>query len=142
MSDKSTSDESRLKARQEARNRAQGRADQELRSYLEDAKRALNLAQALCSRIARSTDEEDAVLVDRARQNRVLLNGLQNQLGRVGTFKDSLSTDVDLLPESVRADMAREKNLRQRVADAARTRVRDTEQAVANVLQSLARGKS
>lgn len=126
-----------LKERQKARQAAKSPEDREFTACLEAAKRELDKAKGVCGRIARGSTEEEREMAGRARQNRVLLEGILQQLEKVASLKSALSIDIDMLPEDVQARMSREANLKRRVERESRKRTQATSRAVQNVLASL-----
>lgn len=125
-------------------------ADRELRSHLNDAKRALEKALRVCREVSSirpdlhaSTPEgvryaaEVQAQAKQAQQNHTQVRQALVQLERIGEFKSRISQDVDLMPEDVRASLSRE-SLRERVKEVSGIQKQATEQAVSNLLASLA----
>ncbi len=76
-------------------------------------------------------------MAGRARQNRALLESILAQLEKVTSLKSELMTDIDLLPEDVRAKMSREASLKRRAERDAKKRQQATQDAVQNILTGL-----
>ena len=126
-----------LKDRQQARRAAKSPADRELLACLAAAKRELDKAKGICGRICRSPEEGEQEMAGRARQNRALLESILAQLEKVTSLKSELMTDIDLLPEDVRAKMSREASLKRRAERDAKKRQQATQDAVQNILTGL-----
>jgi hypothetical protein len=138
-----------IRDRREARLGALTSEDRELKSHLNDAKRALERALSVCSKVkdvrpmANPTTPEEIrqaaevqAQAGNARQNFAQITSLLGQLDQVGDFKSKLAQDMDLLPEDIRASMSREA-LKDRIRKSADKRKRATEDAVSSLLASL-----
>ena len=139
------------RARQSAREGVLSDEDRELKAHLGDARRSLEKALSVCRRVSSlqyrtahsNNPKEEKVAAEqriraaRGKRNAERLLAVINNLQSIESLKSSLSQDVDLLPESVRAAMSRQA-LKDRVAKNAKKRITHTEQAVRNVLASLA----